>query len=293
MTAGAPGNTPELTLIQFSDTHLRADGELMRDQIDTARLLDTAIETVRASGVRVHALLLTGDLADDGKPEAYRRLRAAVVPFAEELDAELVYVIGNHDEHTAFAAELLSTSDESTSDGPAKVDSVHWVDGLRIVALDTVTPGRHDGRLQPAQLDWLRDQLATPAPRGTVLVMHHPPLPSPVPTVHLLRMHDSDALAEVLTGTDVRLILTGHAHHTACGTVAGIPVWVSPALPYQVDALPPANRLRAGVGAGISRIDLIDGRFVVSAVGLGTEEVYLKDEAQTQRFITEVLEHIG
>lgn len=281
-------NTPELTLIQISDPHLRAEGELMRDRIDTAALLDTAIETVRASGVRVHALLLTGDLTDDGKPDAYRRLKAAVEPFAKELDAELVYVIGNHDEHAAFAEELLSTSD-----GPATLDAVHWVDGLRIVALDTTLPGRHDGRLDAAQLDWLRDQLATPAPRGSLLVLHHPPLPSPVPTVHLLRMHDSDALAEVLAGTDVRLILAGHAHHTACGTLAGIPVWVCPALPYQVDALPPANQLRAGAGAGISRIDLIDGRLVVSAVALGTEEVYAKDEAQTQQFIAEILDHIG
>ncbi|MFI5606898.1 metallophosphoesterase [Amycolatopsis sp. NPDC051903] len=273
---------PELTLIQLSDTHLCAEGELVHGVVDTAATLGTAIGTLRASRSRVHGLLLTGDLANEGKPEAYRRLAAAVVPAAAELGAQVVYAMGNHDERAAFRRELLD------SPGDAPVDDVHWIAGVRIVVLDSSTPGRPDGRLEPAQLEWLREELATPAARGTLLVVHHPPLPSPVPSAHLLRLHNADELATVLTGTDVRLIITGHAHFTGCGSLAGIPVWIGPALAYRSDPLPPAGRMRGRAGAGISRIDLVDGQFVATAVDLGdAPPVYDEDKEERVRYAFE------
>ncbi|TNC24157.1 metallophosphoesterase [Amycolatopsis alkalitolerans] len=264
---------PELTLIQFSDTHLGAAGERMHDTVDTYATLEAALATVLSSGTRVHGLLLTGDLADNGKPEAYRRLASALAPAAEKLGADIVYAMGNHDERAAFRAELLSTSDAV---GP--VDSVHWIEGVRILVLDSSTPGRPDGRLEPGQLEWLRARLASPSPRGSILVIHHPPLPSPVPSAHLLRLHDAGDLAAALAGSDVRMIVTGHAHHTGCGALARIPVWVSPALAYRCDPLPPPNRLRGRVGAGISRIDLIDGVFVATAVEIGDAPLVYDNE---------------
>jgi 3',5'-cyclic AMP phosphodiesterase CpdA len=277
--------SPELTLIQVSDTHICPEGELLRGVVDTFATLGAAIRTVLSSGARVHALLLTGDLANDGKPEAYRRLASVVAPAAAALGAELVYAMGNHDERTAFRAELLSTSD-----APGPVDSVHRIDGLRVVVLDSSTPGRPEGRLEPAQLEWLRETLAEPAPRGSILVVHHPPLPSPVPSVHLLRLRDAEGLAAVLAGSDVRMVVTGHAHHTGCGALAGIPVWVSPALAYRADPLPPPNRLRGRAGAGMSRIDLIDGTFVATAVDIGdVPTVYETDTEEMVRYALEKL----
>ncbi|WP_037360948.1 metallophosphoesterase [Amycolatopsis orientalis] len=270
---------PELTLIQLSDPHLCGQGELVHGVVDTHAALESALATVRASGTRVHGLLLTGDLANSGKPEAYRRLAAAVAPAATGLGAQVVYAMGNHDDRAAFRRELLD------SPGDAPVDAVHWIQGARIVVLDSSTPGRPDGRLEPGQLDWLRAELAQPAPRGTLLVVHHPPLPSPVASAHLLRLYGADALAEVLKGTDVRLIVSGHAHHTGCGSLAGIPVWVGPALAYRSDALAPPGRLRGLAGAGISRIDLIDGRFVATAVEIGDPAVvYDQDKEQQVRY---------
>jgi hypothetical protein len=44
--------------------------------------------------------------------------------------------------------------------------------------LDTSVPGYHHGEISGRQLDWLADELATPAPDGTILALHHPPIPS-------------------------------------------------------------------------------------------------------------------
>ncbi|EFL28087.1 icc protein [Streptomyces himastatinicus ATCC 53653] len=272
---------PELTLVQFSDTHILPEGELMHGQVDTLANLEAAIELVAASRARVSALLLTGDLTDSGAPEAYRRLRGVIAPFAERLGAEVVYVPGNHDERTAFRAELL--------DGGQAADRVHWVGDVRIVVLDSSVPGRHDGHLSDAQLDWLAGELARPAPRGTVLVLHHPPLPSPVPTVHLLRLRGAERLGAVVAGSDVRLIVTGHAHHTSSGVLGAIPVWVSPALAYRVDAMSPSGRLRGAEGAGFTRIDLIDGTLVATALPVEPgPAVYDSERDAMVRFIQDL-----
>ncbi|MBK1783396.1 metallophosphoesterase [Prauserella cavernicola] len=276
---------PDLTLIQLTDTHLRAPGELMHDVVDTAANLTAALELLEASSVPVSALLLTGDLADNGAPAAYRRLRELVEPSARRLGAEIVYALGNHDERGAFREQVLG---EEPSTG--EHDTVTTIGGLRVVSLDSSEPGRHDGHLSQRQLDRLAGVLSVPAPRGTVLVIHHPPVPSPVPTVHLLRLRDADRLAEVLAGTDVRLVVTGHAHHTGCGSLAGIPVWVGPALAYGVATVPPRGRLRAAADAAFSRIDVFGDQVVATAVPLSrAERVYDVAAEQRLRMVREVV----
>ncbi len=42
---------------------------------------------------------------------------------------------------------------------------------------------------------------------------------------------------EVIVGTDVRLIISGHNHHEGVGTLASVPVRVSPASSYRLDVL--------------------------------------------------------
>ncbi|MFR9800869.1 metallophosphoesterase [Pseudonocardia sp. RS010] len=246
-----------------SDTHLTADPA-------SAATLRHALARL-AAGDRPAALVLPGDLAADGAPEAYAALRRLLDP----VDVPVVPVMGNHDELDAFTAAFGAP------------DRVVRAGGTRVVALDSTIPGHHHGGLEPDQLEWLAAELATPAPEGTVLVLHHPPLPSPVPSVELLRLREPEKLAEVLAGSDVRMIVCGHAHHAGAGVLAGIPVWTAPALIYQVDVLPPAGRLRGVAGAAISRIDLLEGTAVATAVPLDGEPVYDVDAAERVAWMRE------
>ncbi|WP_067689484.1 metallophosphoesterase [Nocardia jejuensis] len=276
----------ELTLVQITDTHLRADGEKVFDQVDTHAALTGVLDQLKSSGRRIDALVLSGDLADNGSPEAYRRLRALLEPAAAELGAQLIYVMGNHDERGAFGVELLDL-EPGAADRSTPHDQVTEVDGLRIVVLDSTTPDMADGRLEVDQLAWLRTQLSTPAPRGTVLVLHHPPLPSAIAAAQVLKLQDPDALADALAGTDVRMILCGHNHMTAASSLAGIPVWVGPALAYRLDAMAPAGRQRAITGFGYSRIDVLSSTVIATAVeATPAAELYNRAEA-------EVLEHLA
>lgn len=246
---------PDFTAVQLTDTHLRAAGEKVRGEVDTFENLVGVLDRLSASDMDVDAVILSGDLADDGDPAAYRRLRSVVEPAAEALGATVIHAMGNHDDRTAFRSELGQP-----------FDSVHHVNGVRIVVLDSSIPNRHDGTLEDVQLDYLARELERPSERGTVVVLHHPPIPSPVVTVDHLRLQNPDRLEAAIAGSDVRIILCGHAHHTGAGSLGGVPVWVGPALSYQVDAAPPSGRHRGLTGYGFTRIDLFGESFVATAV---------------------------
>ncbi|WP_214465946.1 phosphodiesterase [Microbacterium flavescens] len=234
------------TLLHISDTHLLAGGRPLSDQFDTGLNLARTLEAAEATGIRPDAIVFTGDLTDLGESEAYAALRAAVEPWAERLGAPVVWVAGNHDERPALRRTLL---DLEPTEEP--VTGVWDLDGLRLIALDSTVPGWHHGDLDDAQLTWLREMLATPAPLGTILALHHPPLPSHVPLFDILELRDQGRLAEVIAGTDVRAILAGHLHYSTSGTFAGVPVSVAAATCYTMNLARPAVDVN-GMDAGQS-----------------------------------------
>ena len=115
--------------------------------------------------------------------------------------------------------------------------------------LDSTVPGHHYGEVDAEQLDWLRDVLATPAPHGTLLAMHHPPVPSVLDLAALVELRDQAGLAEVLEGSDVRSILAGHLHYSSTATFAGVPVSVASATCYTQDLNVPVGGTRGRDGA--------------------------------------------
>lgn len=236
----------ERVVVHVSDTHL-LDGRALYGSIDSDTPLRRLLERLVASGGQVDALVFTGDLADRGETGAYRRLRDLVEPFAERLGAAVVWVMGNHDEREPFSEVLF--------DGPGTAepqDRVFDLDGLRLIALDTSVPGYHHGELTPAQLDWLASELSTPAPRGTILALHHPPIPTPIELMGLLELENQASLARVIEGTDVRALLAGHLHYSTFSTFAGVPVSVCAASCYNIDLLGVEGTILSAVPGGLS-----------------------------------------
>lgn len=234
---------PRHVIAHLSDPHLLA-GALQYGAVDTEAGLRLALDRLATVDPPPQVLVLTGDLADKAEPAAYARLREIVEPAAAAMGAEVVWVMGNHDERAGYARGLFGVDDDDPQ------DRVHEIDGLRIISLDSSVPGYHHGELSDAQLTWLAAVLATPAEHGTLIAIHHPPLPLPMlRAAELIELLDQDRLAAVLEGTDVRGILAGHLHFSTYSLFAGVPVSVASASCYTTDPAP-IERFVSGVDGG-------------------------------------------
>jgi 3',5'-cyclic AMP phosphodiesterase CpdA len=192
-------------------------------------------------------------------------LREIVEPAAARLGARVIWVMGNHDNRSAFRSELLG---QQPSESP--IDRSFDLNGLRLITLDTSVPGHHHGSVTDAQLAWLADELRVPAPDGTILAMHHPPVPSVLDLATAVELRDQDRLADVLRGTDVRSIIAGHLHYSSMAMFAGIPVSVSSATCYTQDLNVPVGGTLGRDGArAFNLVHVFPGTVLHSVVPLG------------------------
>lgn len=111
--------------------------------------------------------------------------------------------------------------------------------------------------MSSAQLRALRELLREPAPNGTVLAPHHPPIhTATAPHTRLAGLRNSSDLADVMRGTDVVAVLCGHFHHQLSGNLARVPVWASPGVVTRIDLTSPPQVVRAVLGASATVVDL-------------------------------------
>ncbi len=257
---------PSHVIAHVSDTHLLAGGRPLYGKVNTIEHLTQALLQLERSIAHPQAIVFTGDLADLGEPDAYVRLRELVEPVAARMGAQVIWVMGNHDERADYSRLLF----DQESDAPQ--DRVYDVDGLRIISFDSTVPGYHHGAITDDQLDWLADVLSSPAPHGTILALHHPPIPTPLlEAMGILELNEQPRLAEVLRGSDVRGILAGHLHYSTHSTFAGIPVSVASATCYTLD-LSAEDRLLSGVdfGQAFNVVHVYEEQLVHSTIPVGS-----------------------
>jgi len=265
---GVAVDFPTHVLAHLSDTHLTPAGIRYNGVIDTDAALDRAVAVLRAAvaaGRRLDAVVVSGDLTDTGDPDAYRRLEAALgrVTPGTGTEMPIIFATGNHDVRTAFHRYLLRRSDTDGS-----ILQVHAVRGLRIIVLDSTVPGHGHGRLLPEHLAALRAELNTPAEAGTVVVLHHAPLPPPSPLLSYFALESSSrtALAAAVAGTDVRLILAGHHHLAQSGMLGAVPVAVAGSTAIRTDPLGPDGHERTWASGAFNLVQVHPDTVVVSVI---------------------------
>jgi Icc protein len=255
------------TLVHVSDTHILPTPADRLQGVDTLQTLEQVLEYVASSGVRPDALVVSGDLANHGELDSYRRLRPLLERFASSLSAQLVVAMGNHDARPGFREGML---DQSPSDEP--VEYTRWIGGLRVIVLDSTVPGAAYGEVRADQLDWLRAELESPAEEGTVLVLHHPPVPDSTPMAGLLTLHGAAELEATIRGSDVVGVLAGHAHHAIATAFGGVLCYAAPATAYSVDPLLLEHRTLRGVeGSGFGLARVFDGQMVTLTVAMPSD----------------------
>jgi 3',5'-cyclic AMP phosphodiesterase CpdA len=285
------GDRPTHRLLHISDTHLLGGGRWLCDAVDCEEHLRRLVAQVERSEFRPDAVVVTGDVADLGEAEAYVLAREVLDPLLARLGCPVLWVMGNHDHRTRFREHLLDPRPVSAR---AEAPNNHAVDvdGLRLVALDSAVPGYHHGVLAAETLAWLADLLTQPAERGTVLALHHPPLPTTSEYLGFLDLRDRERLADVVRDTDVRAILAGHWHMAASGAIAGIPVLVAGAISYALSRGGPDDAFE-GIddGQSYSLVELFGDHVAASVVPLSDAvpvAAIPKSEVHTARALDQV-----
>lgn len=256
---------PQHFILHMSDTHLLGGPQQLYGAVDSEARLRQIFSELEHSGARPEAIVFTGDLADKGEAQAYAKLRAIVEPAAANLGADVIWAMGNHDDRATFRTELLDQPANTTP-----VDRAYDVNGLRIITLDSTVPGHHHGEFSHEQLVWLANELLTPAPDGTILALHHPPIPCIQDLSVLVELRGQSQLADVVRGTDVRAIMAGHLHYSTTATFAGIPVSVASATCYTQDLVYDGGGTRGRDGAqSYNLVHVYEDTIVHSVVPMG------------------------
>lgn len=205
----------KFVLAQISDLHVRAD-----DGGDAVRKLRSALKQARQ--YQADAILLTGDLVNDERPDEYAALKDALT----DLPAPFFVMPGNHDDRDLIR-RTFPEHQYLPRQGPLSYVIEHFP--IRIVAIDQIVPGQTHGLLTPAQADWLDRTLSAAPDRPTLLALHHPPFLTHDVLFDRIGLLDAELLAPVVAKhRQVQRVICGHHHRVAMGQIAHAPVIVAP-----------------------------------------------------------------
>jgi len=204
----------------FSVLHL-SDPHLTEDPAAIARLRQTL--DLPASR-RPDAIVVTGDVADHGRPEEYGAFAAAMAG-----QPPWFAVPGNHDDPSTLRAVLGLDECPVIDVGP-----------VRVIGLDVTVPGEDHGFLRAETADLV--VAAAAGAERVVLAFHQPPLGIGHAYADTMPLTNPEALVELTRRLPpVVAIFCGHVHTAFASSLDGIPVLGAPGIASSL-ALDPDRR---------------------------------------------------
>lgn len=225
-------NKPKL-LLQLTDTHLLPKGQLLSGVVNPGEVFKRGVERVESLSVQPNAVVITGDMVEDGSIESYVHLATLLKAF----NVPAYLLPGNHDNRR----NLLKVFPELKRDEQLRdTEFIQYavdVEGVRLVALDTLEEGQTHGVLCSRRLQWLQDTLALEPEKPTIIAMHHPPFKTGMAFMDKFPLvQGGKTLEEIIRGQDqVKRIICGHQHRGSIASFAGKIAIVAPSSSHQLE----------------------------------------------------------
>lgn len=256
-----------LSFLHVSDLHILGEEGRRQHGADTAAILRQAVPVMNA--LQPDFIVASGDLISDESEESYRRLEALLTP----VKAPVHFLVGNHDDRAAFRRVFRP-------EGPASAEPICEAferGGVRFLLLDSVLPGKAEGRLAGDQLAWLEAELAAHPDRPAWLFLHHHPLPIYIRWLDALGLQNPEEFLAVLARhPQVEAVCYGHVHQVRRWRYRGVLFQSVPALAFQISpvnqdpeiTLDPPGFRRVEIRGGERRhwLHFLDGRVVPEPV---------------------------
>ncbi|SDG56273.1 phosphodiesterase [Roseospirillum parvum] len=218
-----------MRIAQITDTHVTTPGTLAFGCVDTLALLAATVDHANRISPGLDAVVLTGDLTDMGRSEEYTALK----PLLDRLAAPYFLLPGNHDDRDALR-QAFDGHPGLAPPGPFMNLVVDHFP-VRLIGLDTLLPGRHEGHLCPARLSWLEARLSEAPQRPTMVFMHHPPFATGIAHMdEMMLLRPGDLLAVLRRHPQVRHVAAGHVHRAVSTAVDGLAMSIAPSSAHAV-----------------------------------------------------------
>lgn len=222
-----------MRILQISDFHLRGDGKLSFQVVDTASFLKSTkahLEHVFAlDGQKPDMIVVTGDIADSGDEKAYLMVYEALSSF----NVPVYAVPGNHDRRDRMVRILKGWMIPNPQTAPFFCYAVQ-TEEARLLFLDTLNPGSHAGHMREAELAWLDNELQSNKNVPTLIFMHHPPFITGLPAMDE-PFENREQMRTVLMKAPWARLCCGHMHRPIFTVWAGVPCVTAPAASMQIE----------------------------------------------------------
>lgn len=196
-----------MLIAHLSDPHLRPQGVLYQDLVDSNAMFAEALRCLDALSPRPDVVILSGDLVDFGSDEEYAHAREMLA----SIRAPLLMIPGNHDDRDAMRRGFPDHAYLPPS-GPLSFCATEH-GPVRIVGLDVTVPGHHHGDFDDAAAAWLDEMLAREPDRPTIVMLHQHPFDSGIPYIDKYNCRGGGRLAEVIARYPaVERVVCGHIH---------------------------------------------------------------------------------
>ncbi|MFM2481416.1 phosphodiesterase [Celerinatantimonas sp. YJH-8] len=217
-----------MRLAHLSDMHFCAAGEKLFDSLDVNAQNADIIHQLNQLDDPVDAIIITGDVVNDGHPEQYRQA-AKILQYA---NCPVYLINGNHDERDAFCEAFRLLCPLIEVGRPIRYTLEYG--GHQLLLVDSTIPGETHGAIDDELANWIEQHLkASELP--TVLFMHHPPLSMNNAHMDPLRcINGSRLLALADRYPQFRGIYCGHNHRFSVSQYRQLVVVVAPATSVQI-----------------------------------------------------------
>ena len=211
-----------MIIAQMTDIHIGFEPDAKPEELNRQRFRATLDRLLKQPNVP-DMLVCSGDITDRGDADSF----AKTAELLQGLPFPVHMMVGNHDSREGLLAAFPHTLHEG-----GFIHTAFMADGLLVVLLDTLEPGRHGGAFCTARRDWLRAKLDAHRDVPTVIFMHHPPVVSGIAWMDPRADEEWILnLAAALDGMDqVQAIHCGHLHRPIQTSFCGIPLSVTPSV---------------------------------------------------------------
>lgn len=242
-------------ILQISDTHIVAEGALVSGRLETSRSLEELVEylvEVQYEIGGLDAILVSGDLSEDGSLESYHTFKEII----GRLEAPLYVIPGNHDAREPMRGAFASGG-YLPPDG--KLNWHQVIGNIHLIGLDTLIEGSGGGELDAATLTFLDDALAKISGAPVLLALHHPPFDTGIQFMDKIGINDGlagfDDILSAYKG-EVRVIC-GHIHSIIASTIGGKMVLSAPSpcstFAFNIQENAPVGFMDSGDGCFLHR----------------------------------------